>query len=332
MTDTLQDLIAGNQVHQAGNSPVADVAASLLARDTVLTKCVKMIPGRRFTELPTAGQVTLAVPVRRDGRQQVTQGAEITFDAVDQLYTTLTLDHYYSGSVLSDEQWTMSLHDANIEVVAPMVGAVIERCENAIAKPMNDLTVGDDYDAATINNIDERILQARVDLTNIGCPLSDRFLVCSPEFAKIMLLQEKLSDASAYGDEGAIQGATIGMYRGARVIESPYITAGRAIYMHRGAFIGATVAPALPARGSQERSRGDFWYGSDPTGYYTMRIASQYMMNRLSNAMVVSTFCGAAVVEDRNHDKVDENDPDSVVVRAIAMELDPDPIPEEPVE
>ena len=268
---------------------VATTAVGLLSRSIVLPNTVTRVTRDDFPA-GNGAAITLRVPSPGSARTQASAGATITYDDVTETGVTLTLSHLYNAKRVTDQELTYSLVDFGAQITAVQVDAVARGAEDLLAAVMNGLASEDTFAAsATDADTIATLLGARQTLGAANVPAGDRFLAVSPDIATRLLSLEGLRDASQAGDSGALRSATIGQLFGFTVVESNALTAGTAVAYHRTSFAFANVLPATP-RGATDTATATF-------GGVGLRHIFQYQPDILSDASVVSTFAGAALVD-----------------------------------
>lgn len=266
---------------------VSRMAVELLARSLVLPQTVSRVPAQEFSG-DNGDTITIRVPTPGSSRTQTTPGAQITYDDINETPVDVTLAHLYHATRVTDEDMSLNLVDFGAQVTAVQVDAVARGAEDQLAGVMNGLPADDA--SVDESNVARAVLAARTALGNADVPATDRFLACAPDFAELILNLETFSAVDSAGDGGdALREAIIGRYRGFTVVESNALDAGTALAYHRSAFAFANRVPVAPE--SQERT------ASAMVGSVGLRQIFQYVPDRLSDASVVSTFAGAALVD-----------------------------------
>jgi hypothetical protein len=268
---------------------VARTAVGLLSRSIVLPNTVTRVTRDDFPA-GNGAAVSLRVPAVGSARTQSSAGATITYDDVSESSVNLTLSHLYHAKRVTDQELTYSLVDFGAQITAVQVDAVARGAEDLIATAMNALSseVAFALSASDADTI-AKLLAARQALSAANVPAGDRYLAVSPDIATRLLTLEGLRDASQAGDSNALRRATIGDLYGFTVVESNTLTAGTAVAYHRTAFAFANILPATP-RGATDSATATF-------GGVGLRHIFQYQPDILSDASVVSTFAGAALVD-----------------------------------
>lgn len=268
---------------------VANVSVGLLSRSIVLPNTVTRVTRDDFPA-GNGATISLRVPAAGAARTQASPGATITYDDVNETGVTLTLSHLYNAKRVTDQELSYSLVDFGAQVASVQVDAVARGAEDLIAAAMNGLASERTF-ALNASEADTvaTLLSARQTLSAANVPAGDRFLAVSPEIATRLLTMEGLRDASRAGDDGALRQATIGNVFGFTVVESNALAAGTAVAYHRNAFAFANILPATP-RGATDSATAAF-------GGVGLRHVFQYQPDILSDASVVTTFAGAALVD-----------------------------------
>jgi hypothetical protein len=268
---------------------ISGVAIELLTRTLVLPMTVTRIPGEEFAGA-NGDTITVRVPQPGIVREQVTPGATITFDDVNEIPVDVTLAHLYNAKLITDEEASLQLEDFARQITRVQVATVATGAEDQIADVMDALTP--DITGVTQANVAGNVLAARTMLGNANAPASDRFLAGAPDFIELLLADPNLSDVSAAGSPSALREATVGRYRGFTVVESNGLEAGTAIAYHRSGFVWGNRVPVAP-KGATDSA-------STTAGGIGMRSILDYIPERLSEASILSTFAGAAAVYEDN--------------------------------
>ena len=268
---------------------ISSLSVGLLSRSLVLPGTVSRIAGPEYTG-PNGGTITVSVPQPGAARTQATAGATITYDDVTEVGVDVSLSHLYHAKRVTAEEMTYELVNFGAQILAVQVDAVARGAEDELAAAMNGLASEADFalaasDADTI----ETLLEARQALTEANVPSGDRFLAVSADIATRLLTVEGFRSVDQAGDNSALRDATIGRLYGFTIVESNGLTAGTAVAYHRSGFAFANRAPAGVA------------YATDTAvfseGGISLRHIFQGQPDILSDASVVSTFAGAAVVD-----------------------------------
>lgn len=266
---------------------ISEVAIELLTRTLVLPRTVTTIPGEEFAG-SNGDTITVRVPQPGTAREQVTAGAAITYDAVNEIPVAVSLRHLYHAKRITDQEATLQLEDFARQVTRVQVAAVATGAEQLLADEMNDLPI--DLGGVDVSDVDDAVLEGRTQLGRANAPTGDRWGACSPEFAEVILRQDTFSRVDAAGDQTALREAIIGRWRGFTWVESNGIEIGTAVLYHQSGFVFANRVPVAP-RGARESA-------TTSSGGIGMRQIFQYDASILSDASVLSTFAGAQVVAD----------------------------------
>ncbi|OHV42194.1 hypothetical protein BBK14_11270 [Parafrankia soli] len=270
---------------------ISEVALELLTRTLVLPRTVTMIPGAEFAG-SNGDTITVRVPQPGTSRTQVTPGATITYDDVNEVPVTVTLNHEYHAKRITDEESSLDLEDFARQITRVQVAAVATGAENWLAIQMNEMDADvADIDADSAASVRSSVLEARKLLGQANCPAGDRYAACDPEFAAAVLSLDEFNRVDASGSDDALREAVIGRWRGFTWIETNALESGTAVLYHRSGFVFANRVPVMP-RGAT--SSGAV---TGPSGI-GLRQIFQYAPDILSDASVVSTFCGASTIYD----------------------------------
>lgn len=267
---------------------IAGMAVALLTRRLVLPGTVSMVSAGDFAGA-NGDTVTIRVPQPTAAREQETPGAEIDFDDLTEVPVDVSMKHLYHATKVTDEALTFTLEDFARQITLPQVQAVATAAENQVAAVINaraaDITIASDG-----SDIDTAVLEARETLGRNNVPIDERFLAASPEVVTFLLATDQLTRVDAAGSPSALREAVVGRYRGFTVVESAGLDAGEAAAYHRSGIAWGNVRPATP--------RGATATATHTEGGVTLRQIFQYMPTVLSDASVVSTFAGAALVAE----------------------------------
>ena len=268
---------------------VSRLAVGLLTRSLVLPMTVLRNSSGDFAG-DNGDSVTIRVPVPGAARTQASAGASITYDDITEVPVTLSLSHLYHATKIADEQLSLELVDFGQQVTQIQTAAVATGAEDELAGAMNDIASDDEF-ALTASEDDTEgvILGARQTLSEANVPSGDRFFAVSPDIATRVLSVPKFVRVNESGDDSALREAIIGRLYGFTFVESNGLTPGTAVAYHRTGFAMANRIP-VPPRGAGDSA-------SASSGGIGLRQIFQYDPNVLSDASVVSTFAGAAVVD-----------------------------------
>lgn len=278
---------------------VSSLAVALLTRQLVLPMTVARVPGGEFAG-DNGDTITVRVRTPRSARTQASPGAQITYDALNETPVDVELSHLYDATRLTDEDLSLNLVDFGSQVTQPQVASVATGAEDRLAAAMNGVAADASFSGTPSDtDTDEQILAAREALSEADVPAGDRFLACAPDVISRLLGVDKFVRADAVGDGTAIREATMGRIYGFTVIESNGLAAGTAVAYHRTGFVFANRTP-VPPRGLSSTQTA-----TATNGGVSMRQIFQYQPDILSDASVLSTFAGAAVVDSDRVYKID---------------------------
>lgn len=282
---------------------ISSLALPLLRRSLVLPATVTRSAGAEYAG-PSGGTVYVRVRVPRTARVQATPGTQINFDAHEELQVGVRLTHLYNAAHVTDEDLTLNLEDFGRQVLEPMVAAVAEGAENQVAAVINNLPAEDTADA---DDIDAAMLRVREALTKRGNPAGSRFLVASPDVMTAILATDKHSQANTTGGTTALEQASIGRRYGMTVVESAALDPGTLVGYHSSAIVWANRVPA-EASGADSSTASDSGIG--------LRVVRSFDISHLQEAVAVSSFSGASLVEDSAESAAD---PEQVTPRIIKL-------------
>lgn len=277
---------------------ISSLAVSLLTRTMVLPMTVSRIPGEEFAG-DNGDTITVRVPVPGAARKQLTPGTQITYDNINEVPVDVSLTHLYHATKITDEQLSLEIVNFGTQVTAIQVDAVARGGEDELADVMNTLPA-DATLALDGSDIEAKVLEAREALGENNVPAGDRFLAVSPSVATMLLGLQNLSFADYAASDSALREAIIGRYRGFTVVESNALDSGVAVAYHRSGFTFANRVPVTP-RGANDSAAAN-------VGGIGLRQIFQYAPDFLSDASVVSTFAGAALVDADRVYKLDTNE------------------------
>jgi coat protein Gp5 len=266
---------------------IARTGIALLTRTLVLPMTATRIPGEEFAG-SNGDTITVRVPVPSTARTQSTAGSSITYDDLDETPVDVTLAHLYHATKVTDESMSLELEAFAEQVTRNQVAAVATRAEDQLAGVMNTLAM-DLSIASGGTDVESIVLEAREMLGEADVPSGNRYLAVSPAVATFLLALNKLSSVADSGTSSALRDAIIGRFYGFTVVESNGLTAGTAVAYHESGFVFANRTPVTP-RGAADSATAT-------EGGIGMRQIFQYDPDVLSDASVVSTFAGAALVD-----------------------------------
>ncbi len=274
---------------------ISRTAIALLTRTLVLPMTVTRVPGEDFAG-DNGDTISVRVPTPTSSRTQASPGATITYDDMAETLVDVQVSHLYNATRITDEDLSLNIEDFASQVSEKQVAAVATGAEDQVATAMNALAA-DSSIAADGSDIKAQMLGAREQLGVDDVPTSERWFAVSPQVATFILQFDEFTRVDASGDDSALRDAIIGRLFGFTIVESNGLTAGTAVAYHRSGFVFANRTPVAP-RGAQDSATAtDAGIG--------MRQIFQYDPDVLSDASVISTFAGAALVDNDRVFKLD---------------------------
>lgn len=274
---------------------ISGVNIELLLRSLVLPRTATRIPGGEFAG-SNGDTITVRVPQPGAARTQATPGATITYDDVSEVAVDVSLSHLYHAKLVSDEEMSFDIENFARQVSRVQVAAVAEAAEDEMATVLNaQTTTGTGgtaeftYTAGDSASAEQAILDAHEALGVANCPSGNRFLAVSPGFAAALLASDKFTRVNESGGSSALRDAVIGRLYGFTIVESNGLTADSAVAYHQSGVAFANRVPVAP-RGATSSATAS----ADGIG---LRQVFQYVPDSLSDASVVSTFAGSALVD-----------------------------------
>jgi coat protein Gp5 len=274
---------------------IAQTALDLLQREIILPRLVW-----RFGKSDFAGAkddtITVRVPAVLTARDYEwrTRGAAIELDDVTETGVDVTLDtHPYSAVAVTDEQLTLDIRDFGAQVLQPQVRAVAERLENLIASTLGGAIVPAAAEIAhTIGTTDGYVtaVRARRVLNEQNVPMAGRVLLLGAALEEDFLNSDHLTLVDQSGSDSALRDGTLGRILGFTVVTSNAIDPDIGYAFHKTAIAFGNVAPVVPDGATSG--------ASVDTDNLAMRWIRDYDPNYLRDRSVVSSFAGAASVEE----------------------------------
>lgn len=266
---------------------ISRTAIALLTRTLVLPMTATRIPGEEFAG-SNGDTITIRVPVPATASIQVTPGAgPITYDTLDETPVDVTLGHLYHATRITDEDLSLAMESFAEQVTLKQVSAVATLAEDQLAGVMNVLPAEEDI--ADQADVERAVLAAREALGEANVPSGGRWLAVSPQVATFLLRLDKFSRVDASGTDSALRDAIIGRIYGFQVVESNALNTGTAVAYHQSGFVFGNRTPVIP-RGAADSATAT-------EGGVGLRQIFQYDPDVLSDASVISTFAGAALVD-----------------------------------
>lgn len=274
---------------------IARTALALLQREIVLPRLVWRF-GQSDFQGAKDDTITLRVPAVLTARDYEwrTRNAAIVIDDLTETGVDVTLDtHPYSAVAVTDEQLTLDIVNFGTQVLQPQVRAVAERLENLIATTLGGAIVPAAAEIAhTIGTTDgyATAVKARQVLNMQNVPMAGRVLLLGANLEADFLSSDHLTLVDQSGSDSALRDGTLGRILGFTVVTSNAIDPDIGYAFHATAVAFGNVAPTVPdgaTAGASEDSDG-----------LAMRWIRDYDPNYLRDRSVVSSFAGAASVEE----------------------------------
>lgn len=275
-------------------------ALTLLQREIILPRLVW-----RFGQSDFRGAkddtITLRLPAVLTARDYEwrTRNNAIVIDDLTEIGVDVTLDtHPYSAVAITDEQLTLDIISFGEQVLQPQVRAVAERLENLIVTTLGGAIVPADAELAhTIGTTDgyTTAVNARKILNMHNVPMAGRVLLLGANLEADFLSSDHLTLVDQSGSDSALRDGTLGRILGFTIVTSNAIDPDIGYAFHATAIAFGNVAPVVPdgaVAGASETSNG-----------LAMRWLRDYDPNYLRDRSVVSSFAGAASVEDDGENK-----------------------------
>lgn len=271
---------------------IASTTVALLNRMLVLPRTATRIPGGEFSG---SNGDTITVRVQQPGQAARTQtaGSSITYDDVDEVPVDVTLAHLYRGKQVADEELDLEIEDFARQILLPITQAVAIGAEDQLATAMNDLTASADIEfaaSATSDDTKATILAARERLGDNDVPASGRWAAVAPSIATRLLSVDDFVRVDASGTDTALRQAVIGRLYGFTFVESNALDTDTALFYHQSGFAFANRTPRVPRGAHASATATEQGIG--------LRTIYQYDPDILSDAVVTSTYAGAAAVAD----------------------------------
>lgn len=270
-------------------------ALGLLQREIILPRLVWRFGASDFRGAKD-DTITLRLPAVLTARDYEwrTRNNAIVIDDLTELGVDVTLDtHPYSAVAITDEQLTLDIVSFGEQVLQPQVRAVAERLENLIVTTLGGADVPADAELPhTIGTTDgyATAVAARSILNMHNVPMAGRVLLLGARLEADFLNSDHLSLVDQSGSDSALRDGTLGRILGFTVVTSNAIDPDIGYAFHATAIAFGNVAPVVPdgaVAGASETSNG-----------LAMRWLRDYDPNYLRDRSVVSSFAGAASVED----------------------------------
>ena len=206
--------------------------------------------------------------------------------------------HITSGTILTDEHYTLDDIDFVREVIEPQLQSVAGRIEAKVvaglraANSKDDIDFGDGADPFLIALEAKRLMDSYK-----VAPTTNRTFLVGSNVAAQFLASDRLSRYDSTGLSGtpALRDAIIGQLVSSPVVEVPALDPDEAFYIHKTAAVVGNVAPDIP--------RGAVAGAKYSRNGWAARWIADYDANYLRDRSIVSTFLGVNDVRDeRNAD------------------------------
>lgn len=274
---------------------IARTALALLQREIILPRLVWRF-GQSDFQGAKDDTITLRVPAVLTARDYEwrTRNAAIVIDDLTETGVDVTLDtHPYSAVAVTDEQLTLDIINFGTQVLQPQVRAVAERLENLIATTLGGAIVPAAAEIAhTIGTTDgyTTAVKARKVLNMQNVPMAGRVLLLGANLEEDFLNSDHLTLVDQSGSDSALRDGTLGRILGFTVVTSNAIDPDIGFAFHATAVAFGNVAPTVPD--------GASFGASEASDGLAMRWIRDYDPNYLRDRSVVSSFAGAASVEE----------------------------------
>jgi hypothetical protein len=274
---------------------IARTALDLLQREIVLPRLVWRF-GLSDFQGSKDDTITVRVPAVLTARDYEwrTRNNAIVMDDLTETGVDVTLDtHPYSAVAVTDEQLTLDIVNFGTQVLQPQVRAVGERLENLIATTLGGAIVPAAAELAhTIGTTDGYVtaVNARKVLNMQNVPMAGRVLLLGANLEADFLTSDHLTLVDQSGSDSALRDGTLGRILGFTVVTSNAIDPDIGYAFHATAIAFGNVAPVVPD--------GATFGHSEASDGLAMRWIRDYDPNYLQDRSVVSSFAGAASVEE----------------------------------
>lgn len=275
---------------------ITGTALELLRREIMLPNYVTRMGLADFRGRQN-DTVTMRVPAILQAREYTwrTRPDPIVVDEIEELSIGVQLNrHIYSAVGLTDEELTLDIWNFTEQVLNPQVIACAEKIENLIATEMVNATLASaavQYtQSPTGTPFYDALVDARKILNDANVPVAGRVVIIGSDVEASALKEEDLRRVDASGSAQTLRGAILGNLAGFTIVQSNSVPGDFAMAFHRSAFVFANVAPEVP--------RGVTFGRTVAEGGIALRYIQDYDTQYLRDRSVVSSFAGAASVED----------------------------------
>lgn len=277
---------------------IAAVALERLRRELVLPRLVRRMGLADFRGAKD-DTVNVRVPAILTAREYEfrTRTSPIIVDELEELSIPVTLDkHPYSAIAVTDEELTLDIVSFTQQVLEPQIIAVAEKLESYIAAVMENAS----YEATDVDYVESvdgtgspfyrALVDARKVLNDAHIPMAGRIALIGSSLEAAALKEDGIRKVDESGSTDALRLATIGQIAGFTVVACQSVAEDFGLCYHPSAFAFANVAPEVPSGVS---------FGSSQTEQgLAMRWIRDYDPNYLRDRSVISSFAGAASVND----------------------------------
>ena len=275
---------------------ISRTALGLLRRELILPRLVTRLGIEDFRGAKD-DTVNVRVPARLTARDYEwrTRTNPIVLDDISETSVPVVLtEHPYSAVAVTDEELTLDITDFATQVLNPQVLAVAEALEAVLGTVIEGATYAAEVDYAESEDgvgspFYRALVDARKALNDAKVPASERFVLLGSSVEAAALKEDAIRVET--GSSDALREAIIGRVAGFTVIGNVQsLAADFAVAAHRSAFAFANVAPEVPS--------GVAMGQSTVFDGLALRWIRDYDPNYLRDRSVVSSFAGAASVED----------------------------------
>ncbi len=307
---------------------ISRTALGLLRRELILPRLVTRLGIEDFRGAKN-DTVNVRVPSRLTAREYEwrTRTNPVVLDDVTETSVPVVLDsHPYSAVAVTDEELTLDIADFGMQVLNPQVLAVAEELESLVAAAIE----GAPYDPAKVVDYTEdadgagaafykALVDARKILNDAHVPAEGRFVALGSTVEAAVLKEDAFRKVNESGSSDALREAVIGRAAGFTIIGNVQgLSPDFAVAAHRSAFAFANVAPEVPEGATMGRAL--------TFDGFALRWIRDYDPNYLRDRSVVSSFAGAASVNDGPEVDIDGAGPDPAVPtnqRAVKIAFTP---------
>lgn len=224
-----------------------------------------------------------------------TRTSPIQFDDISggqQLVVELDT-HIYTGTILTDEHYTLDDVDFAKEVVLPQVESIAADYEARTVAALRSVDAKHEvsFDASDDPYIAVLEANRRLNKEKVA-PISGRTVLVGENIAAAWLASDRLSKYESTGETGtpALRNAIIGKLGNIPVIQVPELGGNEGYLQHKSSIVLSSVAPAIP-RGVIAGARKD-------RNGFGIRWIADYDANYLRDRSIVSSFLGVNEIKD----------------------------------